>query len=157
VVWASSRWKATPPHEFGISHAGHFALTAGLLPSLAAAPDARIVNVSSVAHEFGKMDFENLQGEGLFGYWGLGWPAYGQSKLANLHFTVRALLVSLETDSGGGLWQSCSTPWDQGAQGASHPASGLGNVDSDSADKRRGAAAQSFDAHCKQHRSLGSF
>jgi NAD(P)-dependent dehydrogenase (short-subunit alcohol dehydrogenase family) len=44
----------------GVPHAGHFALTAGLLDSLAASPDARIVNVSSVAHEFGTSEFELL-------------------------------------------------------------------------------------------------
>ena len=42
----------------GVPHVGHFALTAGLLDSLAASPDARIVNVSSVAHEFGTSEFE---------------------------------------------------------------------------------------------------
>jgi len=73
--------------QMGVNHLGHFALTAGLLDPLAAAEKARVVNVSSVAHEFGTMNFDNLQSEGYFGYLGLGWPQYGQSKLANILFT----------------------------------------------------------------------
>ena len=69
--------------QFGTNHLGHFALTALLFPALVAVPHARIVTVSSQAHRFGKMDFEDLMGERRYSAWG----AYGQSKLANLLFT----------------------------------------------------------------------
>ena len=66
--------------QFGTNHLGHFALTNLLLPQVR----ERIVTVSSIAHRFGTIDFDDLQ-----------WrrrpyrpmAAYGQSKLANLLFT----------------------------------------------------------------------
>ena len=70
--------------QFGANHLGHFALTGLLLDRLTATPGARVVNVSSGAHRFGKMDFDNLQSEK--GY--KPWQAYGRSKLANLLFTL---------------------------------------------------------------------
>ena len=70
--------------QFGTNHLGHFALTAKLMPLLSAAPSARIVNVSSLAHRGEKIDFENLQtGNRRYNRW----RAYGRSKLANLLFT----------------------------------------------------------------------
>ncbi|MCA9646196.1 MAG: SDR family oxidoreductase [Myxococcales bacterium] len=69
--------------QFGTNHLGHFALTAHLIDLVNAAPDGRVVSVSSVAHRFAKLDFDNLNAEK--GYSKLG--AYGQSKLANLLFT----------------------------------------------------------------------
>ncbi|HYD49021.1 MAG TPA: oxidoreductase [Terriglobales bacterium] len=69
--------------QFGTNHLGHFALTGHLLPRLLATPGSRVVNVSSTAHRIGKIDFDDLQGERRYSKW----PAYGQSKLANLLFT----------------------------------------------------------------------
>lgn len=69
--------------QFGANHLGHFALTAHLMGLILATPESRIVNVTSTAHWFGRMDFANLGAEK--GY--KPWPAYGQSKLANLLFT----------------------------------------------------------------------
>ncbi len=69
--------------QFGCNHLGHFALTGRLLDLLEATPGARVVNVSSIAHRQGTMDFDNLNAEK--GYRSM--PAYGQSKLANLLFT----------------------------------------------------------------------
>ncbi|MDF1667851.1 MAG: oxidoreductase [Planctomycetota bacterium] len=71
--------------QFGVNHLGHFALTGLLLPVLEAAPSARIVNISSLAHRFGDMNFENPMFEGGVGYSRT--KAYGRSKLANLLFT----------------------------------------------------------------------
>ena len=68
--------------QFGTNHLGHFALTGLLLPALLTAPAARVVTVSSIAHREGRIRFENLQWEQ--GY--KPWPAYRQSKLANLLF-----------------------------------------------------------------------
>ena len=70
--------------QFGVNHLGHFALTGLLLPRLRATPGARVVNVSSLAHRFGKLNFDDLDFEKR-GY--QAGPAYGQSKLANLLFT----------------------------------------------------------------------
>jgi len=69
--------------QFGTNHLGHFALTGLLLEQLLAAPAARVVNVSSTAHKMGRMRFDDLQGERTYSKW----PAYAQSKLANLLFT----------------------------------------------------------------------
>ena len=68
--------------QFGTNHLGHFVLTGLLLPLLLTTPAARIVTVSSGAHMFGKINFDDLQSERSYSKWG----AYGQSKLANLLF-----------------------------------------------------------------------
>jgi NAD(P)-dependent dehydrogenase (short-subunit alcohol dehydrogenase family) len=68
---------------FALNHLAPFLLTSLLLRALLASDSARVVNVSSSAHERGRMDFENLQGER--GYERL--EAYSRSKLANLLFT----------------------------------------------------------------------
>ncbi len=68
--------------QFGTNHLGHFALTGLLLPLLLRAPAGRVATMSSGMHLFGKMNFEDLQGERSYGKW----TAYAQSKLANLLF-----------------------------------------------------------------------
>lgn len=67
---------------FATNFLGHFALTARLLPLLNAAPDPRIVPVSSLASRKGKIDFSNLQSERRY----QAYLAYAQSKLAILMF-----------------------------------------------------------------------
>jgi NAD(P)-dependent dehydrogenase (short-subunit alcohol dehydrogenase family) len=67
--------------QFGTNHLGHFALTNLLLEQVR----SRVVTVSSTAHRMGKVDFDDLQWERK-AY--KAWPAYGQSKLANLLFTA---------------------------------------------------------------------
>ncbi|MEU9236603.1 oxidoreductase [Streptomyces subrutilus] len=70
--------------QLGVNHLGHFALTGLLLPRLrAAAPGARIVNVSSAFHALADVDLDDLAYE--HGY--RRWIAYGRSKTANLLFT----------------------------------------------------------------------
>src|SRR5512137_1084434 len=66
-----------------LNHLAYFQLTLDLLPLLREAPEARVVNVSSMAHESGSIDFEDLQGERRYRMW----KAYAQSKLANVLFT----------------------------------------------------------------------
>jgi NAD(P)-dependent dehydrogenase (short-subunit alcohol dehydrogenase family) len=69
--------------QIGTNHLGHFALTGLLLDKLLAGGSPRVVNVSSGAHKAGRMRFDDL-------HWERGyrkWPAYAQSKLANLLFT----------------------------------------------------------------------
>jgi NAD(P)-dependent dehydrogenase (short-subunit alcohol dehydrogenase family) len=71
--------------QMGTNHLGHFALTGLLLDVLKRTPKSRVVNVSSMAHKSGVMDFENLQFENGNGYSPM--KAYGRSKLSNLLFT----------------------------------------------------------------------
>jgi len=69
----------------GINHLGHFALTGVLLDVLKKSPGARVVNVSSLSHKQGLMDFDNLLFENGKDFSPM--KAYGRSKLANLLFT----------------------------------------------------------------------
>jgi NAD(P)-dependent dehydrogenase (short-subunit alcohol dehydrogenase family) len=68
--------------QFGTNVLGHFALTGLLLPLLNKASQGRVVTLSSLAHWFGTIDFDNLGAEK--GYQKL--AAYAQSKLGNLVF-----------------------------------------------------------------------
>ena len=68
--------------QFGTNHLGHFALTGLLLGRMQGREDARVVTVSSGAHKFGRIRFDDLQGERAYRRW----RAYGQSKLANVLF-----------------------------------------------------------------------
>jgi len=68
--------------QLGTNHLGHFALTGLLVGSLR--PGGRVVTVSSSAHRFGRMDFDDLQSAKAYQKW----RAYGQSKLANILFTL---------------------------------------------------------------------
>ena len=67
--------------QIGTNHLGHFALTNLLLPHVT----DRVVTVSSQAHRTGTIDLDDLNWERR-PY--KSWPAYGQSKLANLLFTL---------------------------------------------------------------------
>lgn len=70
--------------QFGVNHLGHFALTGLLLDVVLRTPQSRIVTVSSGAHNFGKIDFDDLNWERKSYNPN---ASYGQSKLANLLFT----------------------------------------------------------------------
>lgn len=70
--------------QFGVNHLAHFALTGLLLPALQSATAARIVTVSSFAHEGGRIDFGDLQLERHYAPY----RAYNASKLANLLFML---------------------------------------------------------------------
>jgi NAD(P)-dependent dehydrogenase (short-subunit alcohol dehydrogenase family) len=67
--------------QFATNHLGHFALTNLLLEHVS----GRVVTVSSAAHRYGRIDFDDLNWERK-PY--KAWRAYGQSKLANLLFTA---------------------------------------------------------------------
>ena len=71
--------------QIGTNHFGHFALTGLLLPTLAATPGSRIVNVASLAHRWTLG--MNLQDPNFERSRYNKWDAYGKSKLANLLFT----------------------------------------------------------------------
>jgi len=83
----------TPPYsktkdgfelQFGTNHLGHFALTGLLIDLIKATANSRIVNVSSIAHKIGKLNFEDLNWENRVYKKN---RSYGDSKLANLYFT----------------------------------------------------------------------
>ena len=78
--------------QFAVNHLGHFALTQQLLPLLR--PGARVVHVSSGASYFGRIAFDDLQGEQRYD----AWAAYAQSKLANM---MTALELQRRLDAQG--------------------------------------------------------
>ena len=92
---------------FAVNHLAYFALTLQLLDLLRASAPARIVNVASDAHRFGRIDWNDLQSEKR--YRGLPVVAamrvYGTSKLLNILFT-RELARRLE---GSGVTRTACT------------------------------------------------
>ena len=71
--------------QLAIDHLGHWTFTAGLLAPLARAEQARVVTVTSFARLGGRrIDPGNPHLEGRYD----DWRAYGQAKLANLHFAI---------------------------------------------------------------------
>ncbi|KAK7073471.1 Retinol dehydrogenase 13 [Halocaridina rubra] len=69
--------------QLGTNHMGHFLLTNLLIDKIKASAPSRIINVSSVAHARGKINFEDLNSENHYDEG----EAYAQSKLANILFT----------------------------------------------------------------------
>lgn len=71
--------------QFGTNHLGHFLFTGLLSQALIEGAPGRVVNLSSAGHKFGKFNFEDpsyLHREYDK------WQAYGESKTANILFTV---------------------------------------------------------------------
>jgi NAD(P)-dependent dehydrogenase (short-subunit alcohol dehydrogenase family) len=73
--------------QFATNHLGHFNLARGLHRALAQADGARIVAVSSNAHRFSPIVFDDIHFERR-NY--EAWLAYGQSKTADVLFAVEA-------------------------------------------------------------------
>lgn len=69
--------------QFGVNHLGHFALTGHLLPKLKDQAGARIVNVSSLAHRNGRIDYGDIHADKNYSRM----TRYGMSKFANILFT----------------------------------------------------------------------
>ena len=82
--------------QFGVNHLGHFALTALLWPGMKSVKGARVVNVSSNAHHFGNIRFEDIHWEKKYSKW----SAYGMSKLANMLFTKEMARRLMDSDTG---------------------------------------------------------
>jgi NAD(P)-dependent dehydrogenase (short-subunit alcohol dehydrogenase family) len=87
-VMLGSRHETVDGYEmtFQVNHLGPFLLTTLLRDRLVAGDDARVVNVSSVAHSGSRkgLDFDDLQStRGRYKAFGI----YGKTKLANILFT----------------------------------------------------------------------
>lgn len=90
--------------QFGTNYLGHYALTARLLPSLRRGSAPRVVNLSSLAHRNGVIDFDDLQSASKYSPL----KAYNQSKLAMLMF---ALELQRRSDAAGwGLISNAAHP-----------------------------------------------
>ena len=89
-VMGSSQLQLTPDGwevHFATNHLGHFGLALGLRDALVDAGGARIVSLSSEAHQLSPVIFDDPQ----FASRGFDrWLAYGQSKTANALFAVEA-------------------------------------------------------------------
>lgn len=90
--------------QFGVNHLAHYLLTRLLLPLLRQQPGARVVHVTSGAQYFGRLAFDDLNGERRYDRW----AAYGQSKLANVAFALE-LQRRLST-AGWGVWSLAAHP-----------------------------------------------
>jgi NAD(P)-dependent dehydrogenase (short-subunit alcohol dehydrogenase family) len=87
-------------NDFGTNYVGHFALTLGLIPALIegykqSGRKSRVVNVSSHAHAVSDVVFDDINFKNRD--WDI-FPAYGQSKTANILFSVA--LTHLYSDKG---------------------------------------------------------
>jgi NAD(P)-dependent dehydrogenase (short-subunit alcohol dehydrogenase family) len=89
-------------NTFAVNHLAGFLLTRLLEPTLVASAPARVVTVSSEAHRWGTIRFDDLMGERTYD----GWKAYAQSKLANVLFTYE-LARRLQ---GTGVTANCLHP-----------------------------------------------
>ncbi len=98
VMMPPSRYATTDGFELqlGTNHLGHFALTGRLLPLLRKAKSPRVVTLSSTAARLGRINFADLQSERRY----RPIPAYGQSKLANLLFTLELTRLSARHNWG---------------------------------------------------------
>jgi NAD(P)-dependent dehydrogenase (short-subunit alcohol dehydrogenase family) len=95
--------------QFGTNHLGPFALTGLLFDLLKNTGNSRIISVSSNAHKFGNINFEDLSWEKRKYS---PWRAYGDSKLANLYFIyelkrkIEEAKLNIKTASAHPGWTS---------------------------------------------------
>ena len=89
---------------WAVNHLAPFLLTTLLLDRLKASTPSRIVTTSSDAHEGARIRFDDVNAAGSWG--GFGFPRYGQTKLANILFTVE-LARRL---AGSGVTANCFHP-----------------------------------------------
>jgi protochlorophyllide reductase len=103
--------------QFGVNHLGHFALTQRLLPLMQGTPGSRIASMSSPGHRLGRMHFDDLMGER--GY--KRWPAYFQSKLANILFStaLQRRLAAADAETISVAAHPGATNTDLGTEGTS--------------------------------------
>jgi len=88
--------------QMGVNYFGHFLLAKLLMPTISNTEGARIVTTSSIAHEKGVINFDNLNSEISYSKMG----AYSQSKLACLMFAYE---LQLRLDDAGSKVIAIST------------------------------------------------
>ncbi len=88
--------------QFGVNHLGHFALTGHLIDMLKDRPGARIVNVSSLAHRNGRINYDDIHAEKSYNRM----ERYGMSKFANILFTYE-LQRKLEAANSSAISVAC--------------------------------------------------
>ncbi|MDA3918041.1 MAG: SDR family NAD(P)-dependent oxidoreductase [Deltaproteobacteria bacterium] len=93
--------------QMGTNHLGPFALTGMLMDLIKQTPCSRIVNVSSIAHKGGSIDFDDLHWEKRKYK---KWSAYGDSKIANLYFTY-ALQKRLNNENSNVIVTAAHPGW----------------------------------------------
>ncbi len=103
-LWEAKRKASVDGIEmnFAVNHLAPFLMTNILLDTIKKSAPARIISVASTAHKYGKMRFNDLEGEKSWG----SMQSYAQSKLANILFT-RRLAKELE---GSGVTANCLHP-----------------------------------------------
>jgi NAD(P)-dependent dehydrogenase (short-subunit alcohol dehydrogenase family) len=84
-LFSTERRLSADGHEltFQVNHLAPFLLTLGLKGAVLAAPQGRVVNVSSAAHQKGRVDLDDLESARAFD----AYRVYAASKLLTLHFT----------------------------------------------------------------------
>ncbi len=85
-----------------VNHLAPFLLTNLLLDLLKKSAPSRVVTVSSEAHRWGSIDFDDLQSKSEY----QGFPVYGMTKLANIMFTYEIA----ERLEGTGVTATCMHP-----------------------------------------------
>jgi len=105
-AWFTTRQVSVDGIEqtWAVNHLAPFLLTTLLLDRLQASSPARVITTSSGAHHGAQIPFDDLNA--VRGYASLGFARYGESKLANILFTVE-LARRLE---GTGVTANCFHP-----------------------------------------------
>tara|TARA_B100000579_G_C22762678_1_gene819781 strand:+ start:73 stop:975 length:903 start_codon:yes stop_codon:yes gene_type:complete len=81
--------------QFAVNHLAHMSLTLELLPMLNEKSKSRVVTVTSGVQYFGKIQWDDLQGNLKYDRW----ASYAQSKLANVMFGLELNSILKESNS----------------------------------------------------------
>ena len=103
-----------------VNHVAPFMLTQGLLDVLKKSAEARIINVSSMAHMMGHIDLKNINNSSFFSPM----KAYSTAKLANIMFTY----MMAEKISGTSVTINCLHPGVVGTSFAQDKGGWVGKV-----------------------------